>query len=247
MTEDAAIRRPCWVNITLLILAGIVFVILIALGNWQIQRLAWKTDLIQRVDARAFGAPVSLPPGPVTEDSHAYLRVEAFGAFDHNNAKRVKAVTELGPGHWLMVPLKMDGATLWVNRGFVPTGTEDAALFQPQDIQRVEGLLRLTKAGGTLLEDNDPTADRWVSRDVVRLSQAVGVSDALPYFVDAYHVGGPADWPRGGLTQVSFRNTHLSYALTWYAMALLFLGGMVYVVWDMRRSSKDATPSGSDG
>ena len=55
------------------------------------------------------------------------------------------------------------------------------------------------------------------------------------YFIDADHMEAEDAWPRGGLTQVKFRNSHLSYALTWYAMAALFLGAMIYVIRDRMR------------
>ena len=34
----------------------------------------------------------------------------------------------------------------------------------------------------------------------------------------------------GGMTVVTFRNAHLSYALTWFALALLSLGGLAIVL-----------------
>ncbi|MEM1080097.1 MAG: SURF1 family cytochrome oxidase biogenesis protein [Pseudomonadota bacterium] len=89
---------------------------------------------------------------------------------------------------------------------------------------------------GTLLEKNNPDADRWVSRDVDALSQAVGLVVYAPYFIDADHAAAPDAWPRGGLTVLDFRNNHGSYALTWYAMAVLFFGAMVYVIVDRLKS-----------
>jgi len=37
------------------------------------------------------------------------------------------------------------------------------------------------------------------------------------------------------MTRLSFRNTHLVYAITWYTMAALFLAGMVLVIRDRLR------------
>ncbi|MEM9708019.1 MAG: SURF1 family protein [Pseudomonadota bacterium] len=242
MTEGDDPRRPLWIDVLILLLAGAVFVALIGLGNWQVRRLAWKTDLIETVDARAFGEAVAAPTGPVSAETHAYLRVSVDGIFRHDLARRVKAVTELGPGHWLMTPLETGDDTLWINRGFVPMGLASSGWTEPQGPQKITGLLRVTEPGGTLLERNDPAAERWVSRDVDALSEVVGIADVRGYFVDADHGGAADEWPRGGLTNVTFRNTHLSYALTWYAMALLFLGAMIYVIWDRRRARASLPP-----
>ncbi|WP_428927107.1 SURF1 family protein [Marinibacterium sp. SX1] len=229
-------RRPLWLDLTILALSAVIFVTLIGLGNWQVRRLHWKRDLIEAVDTRAFAAPVAAPADPVAADTHSYLRVETQGVYRHDLSQRVKAVTDLGPGYWVMTPLiaQGDGAprTTWINRGFVPNGLDPAEWTRPDGPQRVEGLLRLTEPDGTLMERNDPEAGRWVSRDVLALSREAGLGDTAGYFIDADHQGAPADWPRGGLTVIHFRNSHLSYALTWFAMALLFLGAMVYVIRD---------------
>ncbi|NND92527.1 MAG: SURF1 family protein [Granulosicoccus sp.] len=43
--------------------------------------------------------------------------------------------------------------------------------------------------------------------------------------------------PRGGLTVVHFRNTHLSYALTWFALASLSIVGIVVLLKETRGDS----------
>ncbi|MEL7255651.1 MAG: SURF1 family protein [Pseudomonadota bacterium] len=234
MTDEDSPVRPLWVDVTILSLAAIVFVTMLGLGTWQVQRLGWKLDLIEAVEARAFGDPVAAPTGPVTEDTHAYVRVTTEeGVFMHDLSQRVKALTELGAGSWLMTPLQTDSRIIWINRGFIPSGSEThQATSGPVTIT---GLLRITEPGGTVLEKNDPGAGRWFSRDVVALSDDAGLGRTAGYFIDADHMGAPDEWPRGGLTQVTFRNSHLSYALTWYAMAALFLGGMIYVIRDRMR------------
>ena len=40
----------------------------------------------------------------------------------------------------------------------------------------------------------------------------------------------------GGLTKVSFYNHHLSYALTWFALALMSLAAGVYLLREERRA-----------
>ena len=63
------------------------------------------------------------------------------------------------------------------------------------------------------------------------MSRAADLENAqTAYFIDAEASATDRGWPRGGLTRLTFRNTHLAYALTWYAMAALFLVAMGYVV-----------------
>lgn len=237
MTAAGAEGHRRWLDIVLLALAALVFTVLIGLGNWQMRRLVWKTDLIEAVETRAHGAPVALPEPPVTADEHVYLRVAVTGRFRHDEALRVKAVTDLGPGFWLMTPLgRAEGDSVWINRGFVPGGAEWS---RPEAPQRIEGLLRITEPGGTFLEDNEPAAARWVSRDIAAMNAAAGIEAAPGYFIDADQIGPPEGWPRGGLTMIDFRNSHLSYALTWYALAALLALGMGWAIRDRLRGDAD--------
>jgi surfeit locus 1 family protein len=222
------------------IAAALVFAVLAALGTWQLERRSWKLELIERIDTRVHAPPVA-PPGRrdwpmVTAADHEYRHVRVSVVFLNDRETLVAASTELGSGYWVLIPLRMsDGTVVLVNRGFVPTGRRDPATRKAEEIAEeatVTGLLRITEPGGTLLRSNDPSADRWYSRDVAAIAAARGLSDVAPYFIDAgADVGakGP-DAPVGGLTVIKFHNNHLIYALTWYGLALMVAGGTAYVI-----------------
>jgi surfeit locus 1 family protein len=196
----------------------------LALGVWQLERRAWKLDLIARVDARLAAAPVAAPgpdawPGLARDD--AYTRVTATGRFLNDRETPVLAVTDRGSGYWILTPLATPAFTVLVNRGFVPPDRRDPATrpeAQPSGEVTITGLLRPTEPGGGFLRGNDPAHDRWYSRDVAAIAAARGVT-AAPYFIDADAAPNPGGLPVGGLTVVRFRNAHLSYALTWFALA----------------------------
>lgn len=230
MTRRARRQRSIWVNALLFSMAVVIFVTLLGLGFWQLERRTWKLDLIDAVETRTRIDPVAPPEAGTLSEDHAYLRVAVSGQFRHDLSRRVKAITELGPGHWVLAPLQTAEGHVWVNRGFVPVGMEAGAWTLPQGPVAIEGLLRISEPDGTLLESNDPAGNRWVSRDVDALSEQTGLTDAPLYFIDADHTGTPDAWPRGGLTILHFNNPHLSYALTWFGMAALLFGGVAYVV-----------------
>nr|WP_245968530.1 SURF1 family protein [Hephaestia caeni] len=214
-----------------------------ALGVWQVERLHWKLDLIARVDARIHAAPVPAP-GPadwrsITAKSAAYRHVAVEGRY-RPGATLVLANTDLGPGFWVLSPLEATrGFTVLVNRGFVGQDHTPAMLAPPAGTQRVTGLLRVTEPGGAFLRHNDPAHDRWYSRDVAAIARARGLGTVAPYFIDADraadHAANPRAMPVGGLTVVHFRNAHLVYAITWFALALLSAGGAFIVFRAERR------------
>lgn len=223
---------------TVLILGAVMFGVLFAgfsaLGVWQVRRLAWKQELIRQVDARIHAAPVAAPPPDqvVTRQADQYRRVVVSGRFDHQRETLVKAVTDLGPGYWVLTPLVTErGFTVLINRGFVPPERQkpaDRAAGQVEGPVTVVGLLRLTEPGGGFLRANDPAGDRWFSRDVTAIARARGEAGPVAsYFIDADATPNPGGWPRGGLTVVRFANSHLIYAVTWFGLALMSGAGFV--------------------
>ncbi|MGX5799796.1 SURF1 family protein [Bradyrhizobium sp. Arg314] len=213
----------------LLALLGLLGVLVfLGLGVWQLERRVWKLDLIDRVDQRIH-APVVDAPGSqswsgFSAPEYEYRHVRLTGRFQGGANTLVQAVTELGGGYWVLTPMRSDrGFTVLVNRGFVPQARkaeferENGGFTAPST---VDGLLRTSEPGGGFLRSNDPTANRWYSRDVDAIARARGLKDAAPYFIDA-EASGADSWPRGGLTVVTFRNSHLVYALTWFALAVM--------------------------
>ncbi len=179
----------------------------------------------------------------VTAADHAYRRVRVTGVFLHDRETLVQAVTELGPGSWVITPFRMpDGAVVLVNRGFVAPDRRDPAARRVGETAgetTVTGLLRVTEPGGTLLRSNDASSDRWYSRDVAAIAAARGLTDVAPYFIDADATLNAHDLPVGGLTVIAFQNNHLVYAITWYALALMLAGGIAFVIrdeWQVRRT-----------
>ncbi|NHT78103.1 SURF1 family protein [Rhizobiaceae bacterium CRRU44] len=217
--------------------ATFVTVVLLALGIWQVQRLFWKLDLIERVDARVHAAPVEAPRADqwssITAGNDEYRHISVSGTFRHEAETLVQATTERGPGFWVVTPLvRDDGTAILVNRGFVPPDRRDPATRSAGNVSgstHLVGLLRLSEPGGGFLRENDPSGNRWYSRDVAAIATARGLHQAAPYFIDADGTENPGGFPVGGLTRIVFPNNHLVYALTWFALAAMLIGAMLVI------------------
>jgi surfeit locus 1 family protein len=225
-------------------LAALLLCVLFAgLGTWQVIRLQWKLDLIERVDARVHAQPVAPPPvaqwPQVARESDEYRHVAVSGRYLYDLTTPVQALSELGAGFWLLTPFCTDqGHIVFINRGFIPSSGDvatrypgrsapaDACAAASAEPVKLTGLLRIPELKGAFLRDNDPTSNRWYARDVAMLAAARGLpaANVAPYFIDVaknQNAGGAPDQPVGGLTVISFPNNHLVYALTWYALALM--------------------------
>lgn len=172
----------------------------------------------------------------------------------------MQAVTEEGPGFWVLTPLQRDdGTQVLINRGFVPSERREASTRpdgNPDGRVEITGLLRISEPKGGFLRNNVPQHNRWYSRDVAAIATARGLHDVAPFFVDADAGSQSAGGPIGGLTVVRFPNNHLIYALTWFALAFM-LAGRLFVQFGgglFRRErfvhesdgGPDAAPAGRD-
>jgi surfeit locus 1 family protein len=215
--------------------------VLVSLGVWQLQRLAWKEALIARVESRLGASPVAAP-GPaawpeldLTEAE--YQPVTVSGRF--LNADEIHVVYTLtgpkgpagGIGYLVMTPFETDGGwVVYVNRGFVPRDRKDPATRQAGEIEGVTtvvGLLRQPSARAWFTPADNPARNEWFSRDPTVFAAAKGLPAAsvAPYVIDAkFDPGLPGGLPQGGETIVSFPNNHLQYAVTWFGLALALIG-----------------------
>lgn len=233
--------RSMVTRIILAIIAILLFCGFVALGIWQIERRAWKLDLIERVTTRV-NAPVKPAPrraewSGVNRQDDEYRHVSVTGTFLNNEETLVYTSTDYGAGYRVMTPLVRadSGAIIMINRGFVPTDHKDPstrAQGQVEGVVTVNGLLRMDEPGGTFLRDNVPAENRWYSRDVKAMAEHDGLdaSQVAPYFIDADAQKNPGGLPIGGLTQIRFHNSHLVYAITWFSLALMVAAGAWYAL-----------------
>lgn len=218
-------KRPLLIGLALLAALGFA-----ALGVWQVERRAWKLDLIARVEARIHAPPAPIPEAKQWDSldprDYEYRRVRVTGAFLHDRETLVQALTARGAGFWVLTPLRTAHGVVLVNRGFVPAEKrmpDSRREGQANGDAQITGLLRTSEPDGGFLRSNDPANDHWYSRDVAALARARDLAQVAPFFIDADAAPNPGGYPIGGLTVIQFRNSHLVYALTWFALAAMCL------------------------
>ena len=207
-----------------------------ALGVWQAERLQWKTALTDRVETRLIAPPQAPPSWQDWSINQAYTKVAVTGVFLHDRETLVQAVTELGPGWWVMTPLRTESGFVLVNRGFVAAERRTASggrWSRPDGSVSVVGLLRASEPRGAFLRENAPAEGRWYSRDVQAIAAAAQLDEPVaPFFIDADSALNSGGYPVGGLTVVRFHNSHLVYAITWFALAALSLAAAAFIRYE---------------
>lgn len=235
----------------LLIASGIVLIILLALGTWQVERLQWKEALIASSEQRLHDAPLPLEAMEAIyakEGTVDYRPVTVTGTFKHAGERHFLATHAGAAGYNVYTPLLLeDGRTVLVNRGFVSYDKKDATRRMEGQIAgtvTITGLARdrLSEKPSWLIPDNDPSGNIFYWKDWAAMVNSSGIADdtkAVPFFIDANDALNPGGLPIGGVTIIDFPNNHLQYALTWYGLAAALAGVVGVWLWRYHKAAGD--------
>lgn len=194
--------------------------ILISLGVWQVQRLAWKQAIIADINARITATPVALPEtvDPLTD---AYLPIVADGVIEDGEIHVLVSQKDIGAGYRIIAPFELqDGRQIMVDRGF--------ALATAKDIERVigpatvVGNLQWPQETDGFTPAPDMKANIWFARDVDAMATQL---QTLPILLVARSSSlrepGVSALP---VDTARIPNDHLQYAITWFSLAAIWLG-----------------------
>ena len=217
------------IGVWLLGLGGVA--ILLTLGIWQMQRLAWKEAILAEITARIAADPVALPVTPDPERDR-YLPVALEGRIDPTFVRVLVSQKGIGAGYRIIAVLEMGGGRrVLIDRGVIPVG--DAMPATPADDLRVIGNLHWPDERDGFTPENDLAGNMWFARDVAALAAHLG---AEPVLVIAREITPP----EAAITPLpvgvgNIPNDHLSYAITWFSLAIVWLGMTVFLLWRIRR------------
>ncbi|MFX0544909.1 SURF1 family protein [Roseovarius sp. S1116L3] len=208
--------------------------ILIGLGTWQVQRLAWKEGILATIDARLAAAPADLPAEPDAE-ADKYMPVAVEGTLMPAELHVLVGAKDLGAGYRLIQAFETGGRRIMVDRGLVPLEAKDA--------QREGGRARLI---GNLhwpeeVDSYTPAPDEgrgiWFARDVPAMAKALGTEPVL-LVVRRQEAGPGGEITALPVDTAAISNNHLQYAITWFSLAAIWLMMTGYLIWRVTRRSE---------
>jgi len=214
-----------------LLLGACGLALLIGLGIWQMQRLAWKEIIIAEIDRALAAPPVALPVAP-DPSLHNYLAVDVEGSLTGERLRVLTSRQGQGPGHRLIAVMETAGRRILVDLGFRP---ESAAAGGLEMIpHRILGNLHWPDEHDRWFTP-DPEEDVWFARDVPAMAEVLGTEPVLVvHRISQPAVASVKAWPVEGS---DIRNTHLEYALTWFGLALVWV--LMTGLW-LRRITRGA-------
>ena len=225
--------------------------VLVGLGTWQLGRLQWKNDLIDSFEARIAAPPVTVPAGGAAIDPIEFRQLDLTGRFLHEKEIFLTGRTYEGnAGFHVVTPFELaDGRLILINRGWVSEGYKDPAkrAFSRVDgPTTVAGILRKPGQKGYFVPENEPAKGFWFTLVPAEINAHLGLGTVAidSFYADAIRTSAVVTLPIAAKTELNLRNAHLSYALTWYGIALALIG--VYVAFHMQAGRLQFTGKNKD-
>ena len=220
----------------------VAFVILCGLGTWQVQRLQWKTQLLERI-----AAAQTAPPEPLSAVLNRladkvdvdYVRVQfTCPSLETTPTVALYAVRDDGPGRRLITACPIETGpyrSLLVDRGYTRNAIGGATVGKGP-AGPVIGVLRKPDAPSGFTPVHQKSGDDWYTRNIAAMAAELKVSDPAPVMLMLESPTPASGDPTPSPLPVSVSNNHMGYAVTWYGLALALMG--VYIAFLRRARSR---------
>lgn len=252
---SAGRRLPHWLRLILLSAIPVVALGMLALGFWQLSRLAERRALNATIAARLDLPRVDVntlawPADPAPLDFRPAL---AQGVFDYDQEIVWRTQAYNGaPGVHVITPLRLaeGGPAVLVDRGWIPyTLAEARTPFREAEAAVVIGVLRVPARPLSDLRPRDPATgpglprlDAWFWLDVDALAAQMGYALAPMVLVRTEPVD-PAQLPIPNPSLALDEGPHLTYAIQWFSFAAIAVAGPLAYVWQQRRGARVGRPA----
>ena len=209
----------------------ISLLILISLGTWQVYRLIWKNSLISNYLYKFNNEIIKYDKSFSFNDEFEYRRINIKGRFINEKEILIIGKTfEGNVGFHLITPfITKEEKLLLINRGWISEKlklrTSRSFSLIEEDIV-IDGIIRRPQEKGYFVPENDPIDNFWFTIKPYQIEKALKLESfdlEKKFYVDVIRNKGKLTLPIGVSGNPDFRNQHLTYAITWYSLAITLL------------------------
>ncbi len=214
----------------LIIVAVVGTGILLSLGKWQLDRLAWKRAILNEIETRIQDAPIPLP-ATVDPRVDEYQAIDVTGTLTPNYVRVLGGLKNIGAVHKIITVLDTGDRRILVDLGY--TKIDDAVQLRLSGTVQITGNLHWPEETDSYTPAPDVAANLWFARDVDKLAAHL---NAEPILIVAKELTPTID----GLTPLpvdtaGIPNDHLNYAITWFSLAAVWAAMSALFFWRTRQ------------
>ena len=214
-------------------IGGLGLAILLGLGTWQVQRLAWKADLLEVIQTRIAAMPVDVPLTP-SEAQDRYRAVTAAGELGRQELHVFWVTKEAETGYRVISALETgDGRRLLLDQGFVPAADKDSRRSSAAVL--VTGNLLWPDEGDWSTPAPEVDTNILYARDLAYMAEQLG---AEPVLIVARSITPETSVTPQAVTAEGIPNNHLQYAITWFSLAFIWAAMTASFLWRSRAKSE---------
>ena len=196
--------------------------IFIALGTWQIVRLNWKLELLNKIDVSLKKEPVDLMAN-VPED---YLKIKTSGVIDFDKQIYLYSLNEKGaPGFNVVNPIIINNKNFLLNRGWIPFDKKNSKEIDIFDNKTILGTLKKQTKASKFKPANDIKDNYWFTLDRNDVFKYTN-KNFSPFII---YLNNNLELPKPRIITVNIPNSHKKYAITWFSLALSIFLFYLYV------------------
>jgi surfeit locus 1 family protein len=225
------------------VLAALVIVTMLQLGNWQLSRAREKESRQEQLDTLSREPAVALPEVPVKLEEFQYRRVEARGVYVPAHTIFLdNKINQGAVGYHVITPLRIGNSSMHVlvNRGWIAADldrTKLPSIATPQGSVTVSGTATTASQKTLELSKEVVSGPVWANLDPQRYASITGLA-VQPVMIlqqDDLNDGLVRKWRRPD----SGSAKNWGYAFQWFAMALAVL--IIYLVLSVKRERSKNT------
>ena len=195
--------------------------IFIALGSWQLVRLDWKNEILNKIDISLKKEPVDLMIN-VPED---YLKIKTSGVIDFDKQIYLYNLNEKGqPGFDVVTPMIVDSKNFLLNRGWIPFNEKGNEKIDILVSLNITGTLKRQLKANRFKPENNIQENYWFTLNREDIFQYTG-KNFSPFII---YLNSNLDMPKAKIITAKISNNHKKYAITWFSLAFSTLVFYLY-------------------
>ena len=196
--------------------------IFIALGSWQLVRLDWKNELLNKIDISLKKEPVDL----ITNIPEDYLKIKTSGIIDFDKQIYLYTLNEKGaPGFNVINPIMINNKNFLLNRGWIPFNKKNTNEINILDHKSILGTLKKQSKASRFKPANDINDNYWFTLDRDDVFKYTNKKFS-PFVI---YLNNNLGLPKPKIITVNISNSHKKYAVTWFSLALSIFLFYLYV------------------